>query len=79
MIGIEFVKDRQTREPDDELRDRIIHQAFVGGLLLLGCGTSAIRIAPPLNISRTEINEGLKIFEEAIALAARKQYSAYVT
>jgi 4-aminobutyrate aminotransferase len=79
MIGVEFVKDRQTREPDDELRDRIIHQAFEGGLLLLGCGTSAIRIAPPLNISRTEIDEGLKIFEEAIALAARKQYSAYVT
>jgi 4-aminobutyrate aminotransferase len=79
MIGIEFVKDRQTREPDDELRDRIIHQAFEGGLLILGCGTSAIRIAPPLNISRTEIDEGLKIFEEAIALAARKQYSAYVT
>ena len=79
MIGIEFVKDRQTREPDDELRDRIIHQAFEGGLLILGCGTSAIRIAPPLNISRTEIDEGLKIFEEAIGLAARKQYSAYVT
>jgi 4-aminobutyrate aminotransferase len=79
MIGVEFVKDRQTREPDDELRDRIIHQAFEGRLLLLGCGTSAIRIAPPLNISRTEIDEGLKIFEEAIALAARKQYSAYVT
>ena len=79
MIGVEFVKDRQTREPDDELRDRIIHQAFEGGLLILGCGTSAIRIAPPLNITRTEIDEGLKIFEEAIALAARKQYSAYVT
>jgi len=78
MIGVEFVKDRQTREPDDELRDRIIHQAFEGGLLILGCGTSTIRIAPPLNISRTEIDEGLKIFEEVIALAARKQYSAHV-
>ena len=79
MIGVEFVKDRETREPDDELRDHIIHQAFEGGLLILGCGKSSIRIAPPLNISRTDIEEGLKIFEEVIALAARKQYSAYVT
>ncbi|MBE9474496.1 MAG: acetyl ornithine aminotransferase family protein [Chloroflexi bacterium] len=78
MIGVEFVKDHQTREPDDELRDRIIHQAFEGGLLILGCGISTIRISPPLNISHSEIDEGLQIFEEAIALAARKQYSAHV-
>jgi 4-aminobutyrate aminotransferase len=78
MIGVEFVKDRETREPDDELRDQTIHQAFEGGLLILGCGKSSIRIAPPLNISRTDMDEGLKIFEEAIALAARVQYSAHV-
>jgi 4-aminobutyrate aminotransferase len=78
MIGIEFVKAHETREPDDELRDRIIHQAFQGGLLVLGCGKSTIRIAPPLNISRTEMAEGLGIFEEAIARAERKEYSAYV-
>jgi 4-aminobutyrate aminotransferase len=78
MIGIEFVKAQETREPDDELRDRIIHQAFQGGLLVLGCGKSTIRIAPPLNISRTEMAEGLEIFEEAVARAERKEYSAYV-
>ncbi len=79
MLGIEFVKDRETCEPDDELRDRIIHLAFEGGLLVLGCGKSTIRIAPPLNISRREIDEGIKIFEEAIALAERKHLTAHVT
>jgi len=79
MLGIEFVKDRETCEPDDELRDRIIHLAFEGGLLVLGCGKSTIRIAPPLNISRLEIDEGIKIFEEAIALAERKHLTAHVT
>jgi 4-aminobutyrate aminotransferase len=78
MIGVEFVKDRDTREPDGELRDRIIHLAFEGGLLILGCGKSTIRIAPPLNISRTEIDDGLKVFEEAITFATRNDDSAHV-
>lgn len=72
MIGVEFVKDREMREPDGELRDHIIHLAYNRGLLLLGCGKSTIRIAPPLNVSRSEIDEGLKIFDEAISLAEQK-------
>ncbi len=78
MIGVEFVKDRETRKPDEELRNRIIHLSFESGLLVLGCGKSTIRIAPPLNITEDEIDEGLKIFQEAIAQVTREQYSAYV-
>ena len=48
MIGVEFVKDRQTKEPAEKLRDQIVDAAFRRGLLLLGCGKSTIRIAPPL-------------------------------
>lgn len=66
MIGVEFVQDRETRQPDVELRDRIIHLAFQSGLLLLGCGKSTIRIAPPLSISKGEIDQGLIILEEII-------------
>ena len=66
MIGIEFVKDRATKEPASELRDEIVDQAFKRGLLLLGCGVSTIRIAPPLCINRDEIDEGLEILEESI-------------
>ena len=66
MIGVEFVQDRETRQPDLELRDRIIHLAFQSGLLLLGCGKSTIRIAPPLSISKGEIDQGLIILEEII-------------
>ena len=79
MFNIEFIKNYQRRDPDDELWERIIHQACEGGLLILGCGISAIRIAPQLNSSRTEIEERLKIFAEVIALTARKQYITYVT
>jgi 4-aminobutyrate aminotransferase len=72
MIGIEFVKDQQTRQPNEILRNRILHLAFQSGLLLLGCGKSTIRIAPPLSISEEEIDQGLMILEEVIGLAEQQ-------
>lgn len=71
MIGIEFVKDRLTKEPDHEIRDSIVEYAFQRGLLLLGCGQSVIRIAPPLNVSRTEIDEAMEIFETSLTLCEK--------
>ena len=73
MIGIEFVKDRVTKEPDEALRDKIVDLAFERGLLLLGCGKSTIRIAPPLCIRQSEIDEGLQILDEAITLAEKSK------
>ncbi len=69
MLGVEFVKDLQTREPDEHLRDQVVDLAFERGLLLLGCGKSVVRISPPLCVSAAEIEEGLEIFEEAVRLA----------
>ena len=77
MIGVEFVKDRQTKEVDHDLRDRVVSLAFERGLLTLGCGRSTLRIAPPLSISLTEMNDGLKILEEAITQAERENSIAY--
>jgi 4-aminobutyrate aminotransferase len=71
MIGVEFVTDKTTKEPADKLRDAVVHNAFERGLLLLGCAKSVIRIAPPLSMSKAEMDEGLKIFEESIALAEK--------
>jgi 4-aminobutyrate aminotransferase len=71
MIGVEFVKDRSTKEPAEKLRDRIVDNAFLRGLLLLGCGKSTIRIAPPLSVSNSEVDEAMMIFEEAISFAER--------
>ncbi len=72
MIGVEFVQDRETKEHAAGLRDEILKLAFERGLLTLGCGNSTIRISPPLSASRSEVDDGLKIFEEAITLAERK-------
>jgi 4-aminobutyrate aminotransferase len=72
MIGVEFVKDRETKEPASDLTERIVNLGFERGLLMLSCGKSVIRIAPPLSMSRTEMDEGLKIFEEALTVAEKE-------
>jgi 4-aminobutyrate aminotransferase len=69
MIGVEFVRDRQTREHAHRLRDRIIDRAFGHGALMLGCGESTIRISPPLNIPHRLLDEGLQILDAAIGEA----------
>ena len=69
MIGVEFVKNRETKVPDEEITDRIVNLGFERGLLMLTCGKSVIRIAPPLSMSKSEMDEGLKLFEEALSTA----------
>src|SRR5438876_711589 len=50
MVGVEFVKDRATREPAPEIPHDLTARAFRKGLLLLGAGKSTLRLAPPLEI-----------------------------
>jgi 4-aminobutyrate aminotransferase len=78
MIGVEFVKNRQSKEPAHDLRERIVQRAFERGLLTLGCGPSTIRISPPLSITRSEIDEGLEIFEESISLTEKEFQVSHV-
>lgn len=73
MIGVEFVKDKSTKESNEEIRDMIEQAGFEHGLLLLGCGKSVIRLAPPLCITRQEADEGLEIFEQVITAAEKQQ------
>jgi 4-aminobutyrate aminotransferase len=69
MIGLEFVKSRGTREPAPELRLRIVQEAFRRGLLLLGCGKTTIRLAPPLIIDTEDADIAVGILDQAIAAA----------
>jgi 4-aminobutyrate aminotransferase len=67
MIGVELVKDRQTREPDPDLVHRLVQRAFGKGLLLLGAGKSVLRLAPPLVIDEYDVDTGLALMEECLA------------
>jgi 4-aminobutyrate aminotransferase len=66
MVGVEFVKDRLTKESAPDLRNLIVQSAFHSGLLVLGCGESTVRFCPALTVSREEIDTGLSIFEETL-------------
>ena len=72
MVGIEFVKDRQSKERAVDLRNMVIQRAFEDGLLLIPCGTNSIRMTPPLNIPRHLVEEGLHLFEKALTEAEEK-------
>jgi 4-aminobutyrate aminotransferase len=69
MIGVEVVKDRAGREPAPELRERILEEAFRRGLLLLGCGKSTIRLAPPLVIDREDAEIAAALLTESVQAA----------
>ena len=66
MIGVELVRNQQTKERAESERDRVVREAFRHGLLLLPCGRNAIRVSPPLSISREEVNQGLAVLEELL-------------
>ena len=67
MIGVEIVRDRFRREPFPELREKVLQEAFRRGLLLLGCGKSTIRLAPPLTIDAEDAETAVRLLDEAIA------------
>jgi 4-aminobutyrate aminotransferase len=66
MIGVEFVKDRATREPAPEIPHELVERAFRKGLLLLGAGKSALRLAPPLVVDEYDVDTALRIIDECL-------------
>jgi 4-aminobutyrate aminotransferase-like enzyme len=69
MVAVEFVKDRETREPDGAMGDAVIARCLDDGLVLLTCGPAhnIVRWIPPLNVSSDEITEAVEVFEGALA------------
>ncbi|MGH9393887.1 MAG: aminotransferase class III-fold pyridoxal phosphate-dependent enzyme, partial [Terriglobales bacterium] len=70
MVGIEIVSDQRARTADPARRDRIVTAAFERGLLVLGCGPSALRLMPPLIVNREQVDAALELLEQALAAAA---------
>ena len=67
MVGTEFIVDGSQAKAKPMVKE-IIHKAEEKGLLLLSCGTydNTLRWIPPLNVTSEQINDGLKIFGEAL-------------
>ena len=78
MIGIELVKDKATREPAVDLRNRVEMLAFERGLIVLGCGETSLRLSPPLIVNREQATVALDILEEALTLAENEHEASAV-
>jgi 4-aminobutyrate aminotransferase-like enzyme len=68
VIGLEFVKDKATKEPAPELIKTIINECASNGLLVgsVGMYGNVIRVAPPLVITQDIADESLAIMEKVI-------------
>lgn len=73
MIGIELVRDQQTKEKAPQLRDRVLDLAFQRGLLVLGAGDNTIRLCPPLVITRDQCDFALDTLEECLKTASARE------
>jgi len=70
MVGTEFVVDGRA-DKAKQLVKNVIHSAEEQGLLLLSCGTydNTLRWIPSINVTAEQINDGLRIFGEALKVA----------
>ena len=68
MIGLELVKDKETKEPATEIANKLVQAALQKGLLLESCGFAGntIRFLAPLTMTDEQMEKGLEIFEEAL-------------
>jgi 4-aminobutyrate aminotransferase len=67
MIGIELVRDRATKERATDERNAVVQAMFQRGVLVLGAGRNAIRLAPPLVLSRAQAASVLSALDGALA------------
>lgn len=75
MRLVEFVKDRETKEPDADLTLEIIRDAIAHGIILIRAGlfSNCIRLLPPIVMTDEQLREGLGVLEDAIAQAHEKR------
>jgi 4-aminobutyrate aminotransferase-like enzyme len=71
MQAIELVKDRGTKEPDPQGTNRLMEATKKRGLLIGKGGLygNSLRIAPPMVVTRTQVDDAIRILGESLAEA----------
>ncbi|MHA1925115.1 MAG: aspartate aminotransferase family protein [Candidatus Thorarchaeota archaeon] len=68
MAGIEFVKDKKSKEKAPKLRDRLLKNLVQKQKLwVLGCGQNVIRFTPSYVITKDDIDDAVERLDKAIA------------
>jgi len=81
MTGVEFVKDKETKQPFEDskaITDKVVNTALDKGLMLYAAGScadgtkgDAVMIAPPLTVTKEEIDMIITLFEDVINTVIR--------
>jgi taurine---2-oxoglutarate transaminase len=82
FVGLELVKDRKTKEPIHDpwiegprppnAKMKVLAKALQEGVYCLPGQTSVIMLAPPLTITREEIDHAIGVFDEALLIADKE-------
>ncbi len=67
MIGIELVRDRVTKERATTERNQVVNACFDRGMLILGAGQNALRLSPPLVLTKAQAKTAVGILDQALA------------
>ena len=67
MIGVELVRDRKTKERAVDERNALVQAMFRRGVLILGAGKNAVRLAPPLVLTTDQADSVVRVMDEALA------------
>jgi len=72
LQAMEFVKDRVSKEPDPAMTNKFMEECRNRGLLVGKGGLSGnvVRTSPPLNISKSDVDEAIKIMDQALTAIA---------
>ena len=66
MVGVELVRNRETKERATDERNAVVTAAFRRGLLILGAGKNSIRFSPPLVLTRDQADTAVGLFDQAL-------------
>ncbi len=68
MLGLELVRDRETKEPAAEEAKKLVKLCYDKGLIILSCGNygNVIRTLMPFVITDEQLDRGLAILEESL-------------
>ncbi|RBO95958.1 (R)-1-hydroxy-2-aminoethylphosphonate ammonia-lyase [Pseudochrobactrum asaccharolyticum] len=66
LFGVELVRDRQSREPDNALAEAVYYRCLEGGVSFKISQGNVLTLSPPLIITQQELEQALTIVEKAI-------------
>lgn len=73
MIGMELIVPGTDREPNSAAAKKVLNESLSRGLLMYPCGQhgQVIRLAPPLIVTRDQIDEAVNILDQSLARSAQ--------